>query len=143
MSTGGEHVTTRGAGCQDGRRPGAVVRAAANSARPPLRSPQMWTETRRGAVAVHGEIDIANHHLFAMVVEAVTNPSDRRAIARGGAHLDLADVDFIDTGGARLLAAAAANRGADNQLVVRRPPAMLVKILQLGWGHLPGLRYEE
>ena len=143
MNTEVEPAAMASAGRQDGRRAAAVLRAAANSARPPLRTPQMWTETRRGVVAVHGEIDIANHHLFAMVVEAVTNPSHSRAISRGEAHLDLADVDFIDTGGARLLADAAANRGADNQLVVRRPPAMLVTILQLGWGQLPGLRYEE
>ena len=144
MSTEVEHVTTMSAGRQDARRPAAEsLRAAPDFARPPLRSPQMWTETRRGVVAVHGEIDIANHHLFAMVVEAVTNPSGSGVISRGEAHLDLADVGFIDTGGARVLAAAAANRGPDNQLVVHHPPAILGKLLQLGWGQLPGLRCEE
>ena len=144
MSTEAEHVTTMSASRQDGRRPAAEgLRAAADSARPQLRSPQMWTGTRRGVVAVHGEIDIANHHLFAMVVEAVTNPSGSGVISRGEAHLDLADVGFIDTGGARVLAAAAANRGPDNQLVVHHPPAILGKLLQLGWGQLPGLRCEE
>jgi anti-anti-sigma factor len=103
----------------------------------------MWTDRRRGVVAVHGEIDIATHHLFATVVEAVTNPVGGTVISPGEAQLDLADVDFIDSAGARVLVAAAANRGPDDQLVVRHPPAMLVKILQLGWGQLPGLRCEE
>ena len=144
MSTEVEHVPPTSAGWQGGRRPAAEsLRAAADSARPPLRSPQMWTGTQRGIVAVHGEIDIANHHLFALVVEAVTNPVRSGVISRGEAHLDLADVHFIDTGGARVVAAAAANRGPDNQLVVHYPPAILVKVLQLGWGQLPGLRCEQ
>lgn len=144
MSTEVEHVTPTSAGCQDARRPAAEsLRAIADSARPPRRSPQMWTGTRRDIVAVHGEIDIANHHLFAMVVEAVTNPAGSGVISRGEAHLDLADVHFIDTGGARVLVAAAANRGPDNKLVVHHPPAILVQILELGWGQLPGLRCEQ
>jgi anti-anti-sigma factor len=94
-------------------------------------------------VTVHGEIDIANHHLFAMVVDAVTNHVGDADTPQGEAHLDLADLDFIDVGGARVLVTAAAKRGPDDQLVIHHPPAMLVRILQVGWGQLPGLRLEQ
>jgi anti-anti-sigma factor len=94
-------------------------------------------------VTVHGEIDIANHHLFAMVVDAVTNHVGDADTPQGEAHLDLADLDFIDVGGARVLVTAAAKRGLDDQLVIHHPPAVLVRILQVGWGQLPGLRLEQ
>ena len=140
-----EQVATMPAAWQDGSsRPAAEdLWALPVSSRGPQRSPQLWTGTAQGVVTVHGEIDIANHHLFAMVVDAVTNHVGDADTPQGEAHLDLADLDFIDVGGARVLVTAAAKRGPDDQLVIHHPPAMLVRILQVGWGQLPGLRLEQ
>lgn len=113
------------------------------SSRVPHQSPQFWTGTAQGVVTVHGEVDIANHHMFAMVVDAVAHHVGDGDASRGEAHLDLADLDFIDVGGARVLVTAAAKRGPGDQLVIHHPPPILVRILQVGWGQLPGLRLEQ
>ena len=83
-----EQVATMPAAWQDGSsRPAAEdLWALPVSSRVPQRSPQLWTGTAQGVVTVHGEIDIANHHLFAMVVDAVTNHvgDARRGASRSG-----------------------------------------------------------
>lgn len=93
-------------------------------------------------MAVHGEIDIANHHLFAAVVDSVPEHLVGKDISRGEVHLDMADVDFIDIGGARVLVTAALTRGPGDQLVIHHPSATLVRMLRIGWGALPGMRFE-
>ena len=106
------------------------------------RLPRFWSAEADGVVAVHGEIDIANHHLFATVVDSVPEHLFGKDISRGEAHLDMADVGFIDVGGARMLVTAALKRGPGDQLVIHHPSATLVRMLRIGWGELPGMRFE-
>ncbi len=79
MSTKVEQVTATSAGCQDGRRRAAEgLRGATASSEMPRHRPQLGTGRREGVSAVHGEVDRADHHLFALVVEAVTNRAGSR-----------------------------------------------------------------
>ncbi|MHB1930140.1 MAG: STAS domain-containing protein, partial [Acidimicrobiales bacterium] len=91
--------------------------------------------------AVHGEADIATVNLFAEAVESLARRS-HGAASSAEACLDLADLEFIDVSGARVLVEAAASMGPGRQLVIRHPPEMLVRILEVGWGRVPGLRLE-
>lgn len=109
----------------------------------PDQLPQMWSATAGGVVALYGEIDIATHQAFAAVIDALSGHLGGGAIPRGEAHLDLEHLDFIDVGGARMLVTAASMRGLSDQLVIHHPSAALLRILQVGWGHLPGLRFED
>ena len=109
------------------------------------RSPLLWACDTGGVVTVHGEVDIASCDLFDAIVKTAVEHAD----GRGGsgmhheAHLDLTGVRFIDVAGTRVLVTAATAQHHDLELVVHHPPAMLVRILQLGWGHVSRLRFEQ
>lgn len=103
--------------------------------------PPFFTRRTCGIVTVHGEIDIVTGDLFTAAVSAVVEDADARE-PPGGACLDLAGVEFIDVAGARVLVAATTRlRGLE--LIVYHPPVMLVRIIELGWGKVPGLRFEQ
>lgn len=101
----------------------------------------VWSSrTIAGIVAIHGEVDISSCDAFAAIVQAVI----RRARDDGTqheVHLDLGGLDFINIGGARILAAASAMLGPDGQLVIHRPSPLLRRILGIAWGPLTGIAF--
>lgn len=98
----------------------------------------MWTSRRRGVVSVGGIVDLTTLDQFASAVRGAIEDAGRS----GEAHLNLVGLDFIDVSGACLLVAASVDRAAGNQLVLHHPPSALLRILDIGWGSLPGLRSE-
>jgi anti-sigma B factor antagonist len=103
--------------------------------------PVLWTSRDNGVVTVHGEVDITTCDLFESVVNAAVEDCDG-SYPGVGAHLDLAGIEFIDVAGARVLVAAATAVRGGFELIVHRPPAMLVRIVELGWGKVAALRFE-
>lgn len=101
--------------------------------------PPLWTRRTGGIVSVHGEVDLATCALFRSVVDAVVE--DAR-VGRESALLDLSGLEFIDVSGARVLVEAVTERLDGLDLVVRHPPAMLVRIIEIAWGKVSGLRWE-
>ena len=99
-----EQVAPMSATRQDGSsRPAAEdLWALPVSSRVPHRSAQLRTGAAQGVVTVHEEVDIANHHMFAMVVDAVTDHVGGEDTSRGEAHLDLADLDGMQERSAAL-----------------------------------------
>lgn len=94
----------------------------------------------RGAVtSVHGEIDLTTRTEFARIVSDATKlAADNDA---DETHLDLGDVRFIDVTGVAVLVAAAAER-APGAIVIHQPHPILIRILDLVWGPVAGLRLE-
>ena len=92
---------------------------------------------------MHGEVDVFTHDLFATAVDSAIVEAGNGETPRDDAHLDLADLQFIDVCGARALVSAAAKRHPGSQLVIHNPPRILRRVLELGWDHLPGLRLEQ
>lgn len=92
-------------------------------------------------MAIHGEVDVSTRSLFAAMLQAAI---DKAGDGAGPieAHVDLGCLDFIDIGGARALVTAGTRRSPENQLVIHRPPALLARILAVGWGPLAALRLE-
>ncbi|HET9733478.1 MAG TPA: hypothetical protein VFP54_12460 [Acidimicrobiales bacterium] len=106
----------------------------------PAGSEQLWSADIAGVTTVGGDIDLATRAAFALIVAGATRA------ARGTTaetHLDLGAVGFIDVGGIRVLVDAATERGPIADVVVHRPPAILGRLLALGWGPVPGLRFES
>ncbi len=104
--------------------------------------PLLQTSCTDGIVTVHGEVDIATWDLFEAIVDSVVE--DGATTHPGaGVHLDLAGVDFIDSGGARVLVTAATERLRGLELIVHHPPIMLVRIVEFFWGQVPNLRFES
>lgn len=108
-------------------------------------SPPLWASRNNGVVTVHGEVDISTCELFRSIVKTVvddTDGADGRGL-RPGVHLDLAGLKFIDVAGARVLVTAATDERHGLGLVVHHPPEMLVRIVQLAWGRVAGLTFEQ
>lgn len=102
----------------------------------------LWSTCAEGVVAIHGEVDVSTRDLFATMVRAAVETivdADRP----GAVHVDLGGVDFIDVGGARVLVIAGSGRDPDSPLVLHRPPALLARILEIGWPAAAGLRLES
>ena|SRR6266511_2670830 len=79
-----------------------------------------------------GEVDLATRS----VLQAALH---RAVEGTGDIELDLAELAFIDVGGATVLADAAQRLGAGRRLVLHNPSPMLRRIIELGWGPVPGL----
>lgn len=91
---------------------------------------------------MYGEVDIASCDLFAAVINALVERVDARATRRRPC-LDLSGVEFIDVAGTRALVAAASGRSPGGELIVYHPPATLARIIEIGWGAVPGLRLDQ
>ena len=102
----------------------------------------LQTSCADGIVAVHGQVDLATWDRFRAIVAAAVDDGDGLH-PRAAVQLDLAGIEFIDVGGARVLVTAARERLHGCDLIVYHPPAMLVRIIELGWGKVPNLRFEQ
>lgn len=97
----------------------------------------IWSTCTGAVVAIHGEVDAATCDAFAAMVRAAVR---RAGSARREVHVDLGGLTFIGVCGARVLVEAGAGLGPESHLVVDRPPALLARILDVGWSSHPGLR---
>lgn len=116
---------------------GSDVEATARTDGPGL----LWSTCTGVVVAIHGEVDIATCDVFAAMVQAAIRHAEDGEGQRE-VHVDLGGLDFIGVSGARALVTAGLGRAPGHQLVVHRPPALLARILETGWGPLTGLRLE-
>ncbi|TYB47711.1 MEDS domain-containing protein [Actinomadura chibensis] len=87
---------------------------------------------------VEGELDAARHTVFA---EQLVQVSTRRSGGpRGGLHLDLSRLGFIDLGGLNLLAQHAVALPAGEPLVLDHLTPNVEHVIEMvGWHRLPGL----
>jgi anti-anti-sigma factor len=73
-----------------------------------------------------GEVDLATHDLLAEALSSVAANGD-------DVHLDLAELSFIDLGGATILVNLATRLGPHQHLVLHRPPRQLRRVIGLLW----------
>jgi anti-anti-sigma factor len=85
-----------------------------------------WREGDTHTIALHGEVDISTAgHVEEELLRA--EAADAAAIV-----LDLSELSFLDSSGIRMLLMADARSRADScRLSLRRPPATVLRVLQL------------
>jgi anti-anti-sigma regulatory factor len=87
------------------------------------------------ALSLVGEVDAFTRSTFAAAIDEL--------VARGGdLHLHLADLSFIDVGGATVLATRALSLPPGRKLVLHDPPPELRRLIDLMWAGHPGLEME-
>lgn len=99
----------------------------------------LWSTCTGDVMAIHGEVDVSTCELFASMVEEALDRAEGGG-AQHEIHVDLGGLDFIDVSGARVLVVAGAGLSLGSQLVIDRPPALLARILEVGWCPVTGLR---
>jgi ABC-type transporter Mla MlaB component len=57
-------------------------------------------------------------------------------------HLDLADLGFIDVGGASAVVSVARQGRPGRRIIVHRPPRQFPRIVDLLWGQVPTIEME-
>ena len=103
----------------------------------------LWVGRSGDVVSVRGEVDLSTRDVFAGAVAAALEDGGAADAQPRQARLDLTDVRFIDVGGARALLSVAAGMRPGMQLVVHNPPRMLLQVLELAGGRVPGLTLEQ
>jgi len=85
-----------------------------------------------GSLSLVGEVDAFTRSTFAAAVDEL--------VARGGdLHLYLADLSFIDVGGATIIATRALSLPPGRRLVLHDPPPELRRLVAMMWADHPGL----
>lgn len=73
-----------------------------------------------------GEIDISNRQQLIDALEPYVHKTD-------DVYLELEELSFIDVGGVTLLVGVAERLSPERRLVLRHPPRILLRILELAW----------
>ncbi|MCC3761779.1 STAS domain-containing protein [Glycomyces sp. TRM65418] len=79
-----------------------------------------------GGMRVAGVIDANSHDAWERALRQATGPG-------AGIHLDLAEVEFIDSRGVAVLVQVASGLPDGYRIVVRHPPRCLRRIMQALW----------
>ena len=90
------------------------------------------TLTSEHGLRLAGEVDFSNRHELETALDSWADHDT-------DLHLDLSELDFIDTGSTRLLVAAAARLSPGRRLFLHHPPRHLQRILALLWPDAPGI----
>lgn len=80
-------------------------------------------------------------------LDVTTRPALTAAIAafrscERDVYFDLADLGFIDVGGASALMTVACTGRPGRRVIMYRPPQQLPRIVDLLWGHVPTIEME-
>lgn len=89
-------------------------------------------------LSLHGTVEESTFQALAAALERLGERTDLLC-------LDLADVDFCDMAGLRvMLDARTSPRGRERQLMLREVPEPIVELIHAaGWGGMPGIHVEE
>ena len=91
--------------------------------------------TDRCGLRLVGDLDVSTRPVLTAAMAAFRS-CDRDV------HFELADLAFIDVGGASALVTVACQGGPGRRVIMHRPPRQLPRIVDLLWGEVPAIEME-